>query len=656
MADERPQPTLRERFEAFKSLKRQERETRREKRFEEFKREQAAGGVIRATPESEGRNFPVGAVVGGTAGAVLSGGNPAVAALAAGAGQALQEGVEQAVESPGRSPSVREAGRRILEETFLSGAAEVGARLIPGGKLRFPRFPFGQRLGPEAQQSLTFLNSQAPALQPALLPAEATESFLVDVLQNISESSFLGGGKILRFRENRQQIFDTIADGLVDQFGQRRTPEEVGELFIQAVEENKELAQQPAQVLYNTVSTLTAPTERRVPIHEVVPIRNDAGAVMLGPAGEPLTKTVTRFETVLDNPVPVKTDSLKEFVSSKQRISDELRGIEGAQAGDTLADQVAGLGDSMTFEAAQSLRSRLIAAVDQLKTEKKGAPAIGLMKQLIKRIDAEIESALQVANPNALEMWREANRIFREGEKQFNNRVVRSLKRKALPEFLAAPESVLNAVLKPNASKRIELLRTAVGESQWPAFQSSMIEGLIMKAQREGQLRGATLERLLFNPSKGGLGRAALEKSFTQEQIEGFNRFAETVKLTQEKQTGTGRIFIQLKQAGALVELAGVGLGIAEGEVTPESVALIAGPGVIARLMVNPRTARLFTEGLTINFDSPRARAIWSGIGRLILPRREDVVPAQPPETAEQRPAFQESLRPTFPLAGRLEQ
>jgi hypothetical protein len=481
-----------------------------------------------------------------------------------------------------------------------------------------------------------------------LTPAEATQGFGIDVLENIAESSFLGGGRILRYKDNREAILDKIADGMVEEFGQRRSAEEIGELFVQAADKNKQVAQQPAKTLYNTVASLTAPTERRVPIQDVIPMRNAKGDPLLDASGNPLTTVKTRFETVLDNPAPIETRALKEFVITNRRIAKELKGIEGEQVGDSLAEVVGTLPEELTFEAAQSLRSRLIAKVDQLKTERKGAPAIGLAKQLIKRIDEAMEAGLSRFDQNALEMWREANRIFRDGEKQFNNRVIRSLRRKALGDFLAQPEAVLNTLMRPNASKRMRLIRAAVGEGQWSAFQGSMLEGLIQRATgTDGKINGAALERLLFNPKKGGMGMEALNAGYTPEQITQFRKFAQTVRLTQEKQASSiGRVFIQLRQAGAIVELGGVGLGLAEGEVTPESAVLVLGPGIMARLLTNPRTAKLFTEGLTINWNSPRAKVIWSTIGRIVLPRAE-ALRQKEPETAERRPSALEQLPST---------
>lgn len=90
---------------------------------------------------------------------------------------------------------------------------------------------------------------------------------------------------------------------------------------------------------------------------------------------------------------------------------------------------------------------------------------------------------------------------------------------------------------------------------------------------------------------------------FSATEIAGIRRVAAATKLVGEKAVGGGRMLVQLTQAGALMQIAGVplaALGVAEDNrgVTSAGIAMIIGPTLLAKMMLSPTGSKLLSTGL----------------------------------------------------------
>ena len=134
---------------------------------------------------------------------------------------------------------------------------------------------------------------------------------------------------------------------------------------------------------------------------------------------------------------------------------------------------------------------------------------------------------------------------------------------------------------------------------------------------RDGAVDGLRLQNNLLG--KGELGRPVAEALYGQERLTAMERFASALKLTQQRPAeGTGRMFIQLTQAGAIMNLMGI-LGAPSGS----AAIIVFGPLALAHLMTNPTTANLLTKGLTLPTKSPQVVAGMLRVLLTALPPRE---------------------------------
>lgn len=551
----------------------------------------AAGGSIRQAPVEP--NFPVGAVVGGVAGTFAAG--PAGGVAGTIIGEAAQQGLEHLAGDPAAPQSGMEAAKRLTQESVYGLAGEGlarGAVALRGGG------PFASRVTPEAQQAMQTIQGYTGSAHPGLLPAEATDSRVLDVLQNISESSLLGGGAIKRFKEDRAKVFENMADRLVDQFGSRMSADDAGRAVVDAAKGNLEIATMPAKMTYSALETAAA----------------DA-TVNLG--------------------------EVKQSIQGMLKIAREAGGLEDRAMGKTLLEFINSKPDAVSYPVAKAIRTEIRTLKDSLEKsiENKNAPAIGKARMLYGQLTEKIREGLRDTDPFLADMWDEANQIERQGQADFNNRLIRSLARKASEEGGGRPEAIARELFKANNVTAIERVRKAVDPSTWEQMQSVAMQDLMAKAVKKetGMLDGVKLEDAAFG--RGGLGPKAMAAAFDPQQIASLKGLTNALKVAQEKSgEGTGRVLIQLAQGGALLDVAGNELGLIDTPTETGSAAILLTPAVLGKLMTNPTTARWLIRGFNTSADAKEAAVLGGRILSAAFPRlniRDEPpsAPVLPPRT-----------------------
>ena len=587
-----------------------------------YEKDMAQGGSIKKAPIDR---FPVGSLAGGALGGVAGGmvGGPAGAIIGGVGGAVLGEvGQQEYEKATGSEAAPKNIGEQIggaAREGLFSLAGEGAGRVLVPTVQKLLR-PFADRVTPDAKEAITYLKGKG-VVQP-LLPKEATESHALDFLGNLAEGSIFGGGIIKDYKVNRDRILGKIADDLVDQFGQRTSKEDLGHLFEATVTGNLKTALAPSKVLYNNVSEATKPQMKVV--------------------FDPHTNSMKEVPQL---PVSFSLKSAKEAVRSQSELAKALRGIEGEAAGDNLAKEIESLPDNVSYEEIKSLRSRLIAKADQMKIERRGAPAIGLTRRVIQQLHEEMDTKLKDWDPNVHSMWIEANAITAGSNKEFNSRLMRSLLRKGMEEYGANPEYIADAVLKPGASTRVRLVRKAVGEDVWQRFQSVAAEDIFKRAEMPGgQISGEKLQQVLTGRS--GYGMAKLKEVFSPEQIDGFQRFANAMKVVQDRTSdASGKMLIQMTQGGAVLNLAANMTGLADTGLEATSGAILLGPAMLAKAMTNPKAVDWLIKGWQLPSGSTEAGVVGGHLLQALLPRK--YMPDFPKSTQEPHaPLKQSSVTP----------
>ena len=507
----------------------------------------------------------VGGIFGGIVGA--PGGIPGVlAGISAGAmGGELLEQARRYMTSKGIFGQPSQIEQRHAPQSVPQVAWEVGKagleepayQLVGAGAMKGVGkvlAPFAKKVSPESQQAIQFLKDK---IKPVLTPSEATDSRALDIFENIAEGSLFGGGKISQFKLNRQKVLNDVVDDIVDKFGKRVSSDELGQTFEKVVEGKWKSVKAVTGPLYETASAMA----------------DETGA-------------------------KVSTRSLKEFSKPLLDISKEIKSIGAKNAGDDLVKTTMLLPDEISFSAAKELRSRLISRIDEFNVINKKAPAIGRAAELIKRLDGQIEKDLGKASPDALDIWREANQIYKTGQKQYNNTFLRRLIKKADPDFGGEPEAIGKIVFRPGAISYVKQIKSATDPYTFKQFQSYYLQTLISKSVDDGgNIIGNKMIQNMYG--KTGTGENVLRELFDEQTLKYITNFANTAKVAQTKSTeGTGKMWIQLTQAGAAGTMMGMGN-------TPAAGAILVSPAVLSRVLLNPTTVQLLTTGYTLPASAP---------------------------------------------------
>jgi len=314
--------------------------------------------------------------------------------------------------------------------------------------------------------------------------------------------------------------------------------------------------------------------------------------------------------------------------------AEVLNGIEAANAGDDLIKAIDGLPDSIGFKEAQELRSRLISKVDEFSVINKNAPAIGKAKKLIGLVDSEIEKGLP---SDALDAWRDANQFYRESMDQFQPIMIRKLMKYA-EETGVGSESIGRALFKPGNLTMIKKAKGALSPDEWEKAQSFYIQRAFKEASdlKTGELNGTKLMNNLFNKASG-MGDETLREIFAPEQLKAIRDMGTTLKLIQEHNPDkTGRMLIQLAQGGALATLGGGAVFDTSDSVKGSAAAILFGPMIVSRMLVNPSITRWLTKGLQMSPESPEVFGLLSRLVGAAHRIKLDMKPTEefnPPES-----------------------
>ena len=531
--------------------------------------------LIEEIPESGGAI--IGGIIGAPAGPLGAMGG---AFLGGAAGRAYQQIGKQL--AGGEAPKTSlEAMKEIGIAGGKQAAYELGGRAVIGiaGKVLAP-FKKSiiaetevvrktlEKYMPKEISPFRFISKLRKEKVPTLLPAEATENRVLDILENIAEGSLVGGKKIADYKTIiRPNAINNMVDDLINTFGQRAEPDLIGEAFTMAVEKSLKPSRLAATTLYNTVDEMT-------------------------------------------KGIMIPTKSLKAFAQPLAERAKEIGSIEAKNAGDDLVQAVMELPDTISYGTAKELRSRLISKIDEFSIINKKAPAIGKAKRFVALSDNTIATTLKTENPEAFALWRQANKLYREGSEQFDNEFIRRLIKQSVDK--GNPEVIAKQIFKPGAISNIRKAKSAVDEETWKGLKSWYIQDILKKSTlQEGEISGKAFVNQLTG--KTGMGDKALTEIFKPAELQALKNVATVLQIASKKQAeGIGRMWIQLTQAGAIV-------GLMDERSRPYSIVLLGGPVVLSRLFTNPLAAKWLIQGARLPAHSPAAAAILAKLGGLAL-------------------------------------
>jgi hypothetical protein len=226
-----------------------------------------------------------------------------------------------------------------------------------------------------------------------------------------------------------------------------------------------------------------------------------------------------------------------------------------------------------------------------------------------------------------------ANDYYRKGAEKFNSRVMKRLT-DADPEQVYT-ELVGNQALRPS---RIEMARemitkspetgkvTEEGQQLWRNIQGRYLMDLISKAsedsaeeavsgaQKVGEINGKSLVKRFNNADPEAM------RALFGENLNDVKSSLNTLRRAQAAASSdkTGRMFIQLTQAGAAADLAGMLPGLGGYLPNAGSFTIILGPPALASLVGSKTGAKWLSTGLKAPPGSRQAsRATAQVLGQL---------------------------------------
>lgn len=416
-----------------------------------------------------------------------------------------------------------------------AGEGVASGAIAVGGKIARP---FVNQLEDAAPSTIRLLGDDA-----VLTPGRAVDSRIVDTLENISEKSFGGGSFINKATKKASGTIENRIDDFARQFIKQSSKEDVGALIIDAIDEGSDAFRATARGLYNRVDQASEGVTVDIKVlkeaAEEIAERSSEGL------GDPTIRRITK--AILDKP------------------------------------------DDIPFSAAAELRSDLL-GVGRGGTDLIAGKAQGAGKKLGAITNKLIEdSGKTIKGEEAVAAFKEANQFWKAGKNTFNSRLIKTLAR-------SEPDVVFDRFIKPGRSFLIRSARETIDDPQiWQNVQGQFVEDLLLRSSNAEGVVGKNLKK---NLTKFG-DKALSEVLGDQKTVNQFKELSDALTLTQKKLGAEGQglpggVFIQLAQAGALLNLA-TGQGPLD-EV--QSTAIVLGPAALGFLFTNPTAARWLTTGL----------------------------------------------------------
>lgn len=535
---------------------------------------ETAGGLLAAK-----RSTPIGMVASGAGGAGL---------------EAMRQMLQAQQGMPEAPQTSTEAAKRIGGAGVRGAAGEFAGRKIFNLLSKFAA-PFKGAVTEEGRTAIDLVGGRG-----VVTPGEATNTRMLDVLENVAEGSFFGGGRIAATKKNTKNILSNTVDDLVSSIGPQTDRKQLRSMISDTLASGKETFETISRGWYKGLDKLVPSTT------ETITERVNTG--ILDAAGNPIYKAVSK--EVQKGPVDIR--SIKKMASSFKSLAEKGGLGEGA----TEFSKIIQKGDNLTFTEAKELRTSLFTLADS--PELVGKVPLAKFTQLAGAVDNAMEKAARKAGGSAWEDFRNISEAYKSGSGHFRDRLIRDLTKKDADLVV----DTLLTTREPISIEHARKIITAGDQTLWPKVQNAFMGRVINEAKDPitGELSAKKALIALSDFEKSG----AAKEFFPKGETEAIKKALGGLHAIQEKVTeGTGRIAIQLMQAGALAGALTGGVGFiftgdmgtsAGAGISTGGLVILGGPAAIGRLLTNPTTAKWLSTGFTLG---PGTREATKFLGRL---------------------------------------
>jgi len=619
------------------------------KEFFNRKRAELEHGRQRAGTISEEHarhSFPVGPLVGAAGGFVVGG--PLGAIVGAGIGEVAQQGYDYATNS-GYAPRDVESGAvRAIEEMGSAAVGEAG-----GAALRFfrpPKYAAPRVLTPEQKQMLDVRGKYSIPTSPDEITGTTTHR----LMRAISEASMFSGRTWDEWSKNQNRAIRGALEGIVDGVAEHSSPQELGQLYVAFIKDTtRDIHRQMIDPLYNSIDQALQPRKvvKQVPSGRILP--NPQGLV--GPDGKVLTAPEMVNEEVRDGGLLVNNTELKQMFSREIERTKDAGAAQGTMGKDLtqspdyiLKQKIAGLPEYSQWvdqhETLKGIRTKL-ADLNKPGVDTSQLPSRRVLQAAEAAMEAQLRRGLELSGDpeqrKLLQVWDRAQAYVQDVHNRMDAPVVQRFIKKldekggepALKEFVKtlSPKELDDAMkslegnkalgLEPNIPLRDKMIRSWLTEGIEDAGGKQEVDAPFNVTKFRNWIHGKT--ELTGGKDTVLLGRLPGVQQKLDEVINAV--------VDQEKHTKFGEVFIKMKQAGAVFTIprtaiqsvAGGMLGLEAykdygagnfGEAAADvggALTVVAGPSVLAGLMLNKRTAEFMIQGM--KYAIPNATKLEGG-------------------------------------------
>lgn len=510
-----------------------------------------------------------GAMTGGTLAAARLALRPALQtlyrSLGAGVGQATGAGIASTTFDP-----KEELAKDVLR-AFAQGATfEAVGAAIPAliNKIKLK----GIKTTKEADKAEQIIKSQKEkysevsdlndefvnALKEGqLTPGLQTENRFVDILENVTEKSLFGGGKLIKARKGAETLTNKFLDDYIANYGSV-TRNDYGELLQKTISDNVDLWKTAARGAYKDL--------------------DDKLKVVSGGARVDIRDIKKTAQNLLDEAKP--TAKLQPDALKIPR---------------TILEQE----DFIPFSTANSIRSQFLGvtrSTNELISGQSQRYAATLANQITKTFEDVGKSNL---SPSVREAYTKAQKLWKDGSDIFNVKIIKRL-------INQDPDQVFKTLIKPERPNTIQKVFKAINETKDQAvkkdLKDSLKGALLFDLKSESIKNYKTLNGKYLLKNLNKYGDSVLKELFEPKELNQVRGLLEALEVAQKKTVGEGvpgGVFIQLTQAGAL-------LGLGTGVFTLPSVAILLTPKVISSLFTNPKFVNLLKQGFALKPGDPK--------------------------------------------------
>lgn len=394
-----------------------------------------------------------------------------------------------------------------------------------------------------------------------LTPGLLQEGQFIDLVENISELSLVGGGSIRYAREGAETIAQSGIDDFVKNFKVSTDDYSLGTLFQKTLTDDLNAFRAVSKTKYKALDNSLKSTNP-----EAVSLLN-------------LKKTA---QEELNN-IGLKTENAD--------IRNFLTGIIKNK-------------NNISFQQANNIRSDLLEISRQFSTEGLSQKKARLSAIFSKKITEAMDEAII---PDATkELYKDANKFYKDGAEIFNTKLFSKIIEND-PELVY--KSIVAAGDRPTLiQKTFEIINKRIKDPIQKdklinSIRGQFLEDAVAKSQKTTSQYGQELDANKLNNFLSKK-KQTIKEMFTPEQIKELNQFKNALAFSQgrlKKKGGLpGGIMIQMKQSGAVMQL--IGAGLAGGVGAPVfATSIILAPAIMAKAFTNPKIVKALTLGYKYN-------------------------------------------------------